>query len=224
MKNILSLLLLLLFAHNVHASVGSVNYICQSNRSIEVSYYFNEQGLPTKATAVINGSKRVMPINLSRSNNVDTVFGEEGQYVLAANYIDISNFKSSSILLTSPRNEILFKNCFAAKNKPAAPQKGKTSNMTSGRVHYACQSGKFINVTYLFNVQGLPTKAIAVINGSKRIMPINLSRSNNVDTVFGEEGQYVLGANYIDRNNYRRSSILVTSPKNEILFKNCYAK
>ncbi len=216
MKNILGLMLLLLFSHSAYAVVGSVDYACQSNRSVKVSYHFNEQGLPTKAVAVINGAKRVMPINLSRSNHVDTIFGEEGQYVLSANYIDSRNYRRSSILVTSPKNEILFKNCFAVKNEEAG--------VTSGKVHYACQSGKSIDVIYFFNVQGLPTRAKAMIQGKQRVMPINLSRSNHVDTIFGEEGQYVLSANYIDSKNYRRSSILVTSPKNEILFKNCFAR
>ncbi len=218
MKNILGLVLLVLFTHSAYAAVnvGSVDYSCQSNRSVKVSYYFNKQGLPTKAVAVINGSKRVMPINLSRSNHVDTIFGKEGQYVLSANYIDSKNYQKSSILVTSPKNEILFKNCFVTKNKE--------TSVTSGKVHYACQSGKSIDVIYSFNRQGLPTRAKAIIQGKQRTMPINLSRSNHVDTIFGKEGQYVLSANYIDSKNYRRSSILVTSPKNEILFKNCFAR
>ncbi len=213
MKKILGLMLLVLFTNSAYAAVGSVDYACQSHRSIGVSYHFNEQGLPTKAVAVIDGAERVMPINLSRSNHIDTIFGEEGQYVLSANYIDIKNFRSSSILLTSPDNKILFKNCFPVKKE-----------VTSGKVHYACQSNKSIDVTYFFNVQGLPTRAKAMIQGKQRVMPINLRRSNHVDTIFGKEGQYVLSANYIDNRNYRRSSILVTSPKNEILFKNCFVK
>ncbi len=219
MKKMLSLVLLSLFAHNVYADDGSVNYVCQSNRSVKISYHFNEQGLPTQASAVINGIKRVLPINLSLSDHTATVFGQEGQYVLSAGYLDSSNFQSSQMLLTSPDNEILFKNCSAKNTAPA-----KKSKDVSGKVHYVCQSGKSVDVVYLFNAQGLPTKATANIGGQQRQMPVNLRLSDHTATTFGQAGQYVLAANYIDSQNYRQSSILVTSPKNEILFKNCDAE
>ncbi len=219
MKKILSLMLLSLLAHNVYATDNSMNYVCQNNRSVKVNYYFNEQGLPTQATAIIDGVTRVMPINLGLSDNTATVFGQEGQYVLSAGYLDSSNFQSSQMLLTSPDNEILFKNCSVKNTAPA-----KKNKEVSGKVHYACQSGKSVDVTYSFNAQGLPSKATANIGGKQRHMPINLSLSDHTGTTFGEEGQYMLSANYIDSQNYRRSSILVTSPENEILFKNCDAK
>lgn len=88
-------------------------------------------------------------------------------------------------------------------------------------VQYQCQQGKKIKVRYGFNKQGLPTYASALINGQKRMLPINLSRSDNVDTVFGKEGGYVLSAGQLDRKNYRQSSMMITAPNDEIVYKDC---
>ncbi len=226
-KMILCSLLPVLFAcQTLNASEGTVEYACQSNKSLKVTYRFNAQGLPTQAKTFVNGKQRVLPINLGRSNNVDTIFGKEGTYVLATGYLDNKNYKKSSVLLTSPKNQILFKNCFAAQSNTLKKGKKKSAQKPAkiGKVHYACQSGKSINVTYHFNTQGLPTLAKAYIRGHHREMPINLARSNHVDTIFGRQGGYVLSSGYLDSKNYKKSSMLLTSPTNEILFKNCSAK
>ncbi len=218
-----SLISLCLSTQVAHAMEANVEYDCQSNRSIKVTYQFNDVGLPTSAKAVIGGRTRYMPINLSRSNNVDTIFGKEKQYVLSTGYLDSKNFKKSSILVTAPDNKILFKNCMAKKTKVSKTKKAKQKsfNTSVGKVRYTCQSGKSLQVHYSFNSVGLPTSAQAFINGRTRYMPINLARSNNVDTIFGKEGQYVLASGYLDSKNFRKSQMLLTSPNNEILFKNC---
>ncbi len=205
-----------------HAMQASVQYDCQSNKSVKVTYQFNQQGLPTSAQAVIDGRVRHMPINLSRSDNSGTVFGKDNQYVLSSGYLDSKNYKKSSILLTSPNNKILFKNCSARKSTVLNRQsKQKSFNTSVGKVRYACQSGKSVQVHYSFNGVGLPTSAKAYVNGRVRYMPINLSRSDNSGTVFGKDGQYVLSSGYLTNKNYKKSSMLLTSPNNEILFKNC---
>ncbi len=202
---------------------GSVNYACQSGKSVKVTYRFNEVGLPTSAKAYINGRMRHMPINLSLSNNTGTTFGEEGEYVLAASYLDNKNFRQSHMLLTSPNNRILFKNCSATRKAPR-PAKQHVAKTSVGKVRYACQGGKSLKVTYRFNEVGLPTSAKAYINGRTRHMPINLSRSDNTGTTFGKDGQYVLAASYLDNTNFKKSHMLLTSPSNKILFKNCQAR
>ncbi len=205
-----------------HAMQASVQYDCQSGKSVKVTYQFNKQGLPTSAQAVINGRTQYMPINLSRSDSVSSVFGKDNQYVLSSGYLDSKNYKKSSILLTSPSNKILFKNCSARKSSTLTKRnKAKSFNTSVGKVRYACQSGKSVQVHYSFNDVGLPTSAKAYINGRIRYMPINLSRSDSVSTVFGNEGQYVLSSGYLTKKNYKKSSMLLTSPNNEILFKNC---
>ncbi len=205
-----------------HAMQASVQYDCQSNKSVKVTYQFNKQGLPTSAKAVVDGRLRHMPINLSRSSNVDTVFGKDNQYVLSSGYLDSNNYKKSSILLTSPSNKILFKNCSARKTTVLERRnKPKSFNTSVGKVRYQCQSGKSLQVHYSFNSVGLPTSAKAYVNGRVRYMPINLSRSDSVGTVFGKEGQYVLSSGYLTKKNFKKSSMLLTSPNNKILFKNC---
>ncbi len=221
-----SLIALGLSTQVAHAMQAEVQYDCQSNKSVKVTYQFNKQGLPMSAQAFVDGRIRYMPINLNRSDNVDTIFGKEKQYVLSTGYLDSKNFKKSSILLTSPSNKILFKNCSAKTSTVSKKSKEQLppAKTSVNKVHYNCQSGKSFQVYYNFNSQGLPTSAQAYVNGHVRHMPLNLSRSNNVDTIFGKEGQYVLASGYLNKKNFRKSSVLLTSPNNKILFKNCKAE
>ncbi|EGZ50301.1 MULTISPECIES: ACP-like domain-containing protein [Neisseria] len=88
-------------------------------------------------------------------------------------------------------------------------------------VHYSCQQGKKLKVTYGFNKQKLPVYASAYMNGKTRYMPINLNVSDNVDTVFGDENNFKLSTSYMDRKNHRKNAVMVTSPGQEIIFKSC---
>lgn len=105
-----------------------------------------------------------------------------------------------------------------AANKPIT-----NKTVAKKSVNYTCLNRKTITVTYGFNQAGLPTYAKAVLNGKIRTMPINLTRTDNVDTVFGAENRYSLMADPITRNHYK-SSINIQSPNNEILFKGCDAR
>ncbi|MDO5070739.1 MAG: adhesin [Neisseria zoodegmatis] len=88
-------------------------------------------------------------------------------------------------------------------------------------VSYSCQQGKKVKVTYGFNKQNLPVYASAYVNGKRRYMPVNLNRSDNVDTIFGDEDNFKLSTDYMTRSNHRAKSIMITSPGQEILFKGC---
>ncbi len=88
----------------------SVNYTCQNHKKVKVIYGFNKQGLPTYAQSVLNGKSRFMPINLYRSDNVDTVFGDENNFSLMGENITRKNYRSS-INIQSPNSEIIFKGC-----------------------------------------------------------------------------------------------------------------
>ncbi|WP_373740017.1 adhesin [Neisseria sp.] len=105
----------------------------------------------------------------------------------------------------------------------AATAQAAIDNPTVSRkaVSYSCQSGKKVKVTYGFNRQGLPTYAKAFANGKNRYMPINLSRSDNVETIFGDENSFSLSTDYMDRKNYRQRPVMITAPDGEIVFKNC---
>lgn len=91
-------------------------------------------------------------------------------------------------------------------------------------VTYSCQQGKKLKVTYGFNKQNLPVYASAYMHGKTRYMPINLNVSDNVDTVFGDENNFKLSTNYLNRANHRKNSVMVTSPGQEIIFKGCNPK
>ena len=98
-----------------------------------------------------------------------------------------------------------------------------TGNPTVAKksVSYVCQQGKKLTVSYGFNKQGMPNYAVAKLNGRNRIMDINLDRSDNVDNFFIDEGGYTLGTGNLTTQSYRKLPVMITSPKNEILFKNC---
>lgn len=100
----------------------------------------------------------------------------------------------------------------------------KSSTVSSGIVKYECQSGKKVLVKYGFNKEGLPTYASSYINGTSRYMPINLDRSDDVDTFFGTENTYSLSSEQMTKNNYRQQSIMIMSPSQQILFKDCRAR
>ena len=51
-------------------------------------------------------------------------------------------------------------------------------------------------------VQGL----FLFINGKKRFLPINLGRSDNVGTVFGDEENFSIMTGPLRLNNYHKSS------------------
>lgn len=97
-----------------------------------------------------------------------------------------------------------------------------TSNPTVSKrtVRYVCQQGKKVNVTYGFNKQGLTTYASAVLKGRRVVMPIDLNRSDNVDTFYSKSG-YTLGTGVMDKKTYRSQSISITAPNNQIIFKDC---
>ncbi|ABX74178.1 adhesin component [Neisseria meningitidis 053442] len=98
-----------------------------------------------------------------------------------------------------------------------------TDNPTVAKktVSYVCQQGKKVKVTYGFNKQGLTTYASAVINGKRVQMPVNLDKSDNVETFYGKEGGYVLGTGVMDGKSYRKQPIMITAPDNQIVFKDC---
>ncbi|MDO4878887.1 MAG: adhesin [Neisseria sp.] len=88
-------------------------------------------------------------------------------------------------------------------------------------VSYRCQQGKRVTVTYGFNKQGLTTYAAASVNGRRRFLPIDLNRSDNVDTFYGEEDGYVLTTGYMDSKSYRKQPIMITAPNGQIVYKDC---
>lgn len=98
------------------------------------------------------------------------------------------------------------------------------STVSKKKVSYQCQSNKSVTVTYGFNDKGLPTYAMALLEGKQRFMPLNFQRSDHVDTTFGDDNSHRLGTDHMDIKNYHQKSILITNQGNEIIFKNCNPK
>lgn len=101
-------------AHGAHETVvrkSTVSYQCEQGKKLKVNYGFNKQNLPVYASAYLNGKTRYMPLNLERSDNVDTVFGDENNFKLSTDYMDRANHRKKSVMVTAPGQSILFKNC-----------------------------------------------------------------------------------------------------------------
>lgn len=82
-----------------------------------------------------------------------------------------------------------------------------------------------MNVKYFFNKQNLPTKAQAKLGGKTRVMPINLAKSDDVSTLFGKSGSYMIGAEQMDSGNYTEVQLSnIMSPSGNILYKGCKVK
>ncbi|MDN5733573.1 MAG: adhesin [Psychrobacter sp.] len=88
-----------------------VNYSCQNNKKVSVTYGFNKEYLPTFAEATLNGKTRFLPINLGRSDNVGTVFGDEDNFSIMTGPLRLNNYHNSSANIQNAKSEILYKGC-----------------------------------------------------------------------------------------------------------------
>lgn len=99
-------------AHAVAMTPKTVQYSCQGNKSLNITYHFNEQGLPTKAVARLAGRNRTLPINLDHSDIAGTRFGGERNFTISTEYMDTTNYNQIIVgPIMNPRNQILYKNC-----------------------------------------------------------------------------------------------------------------
>lgn len=212
------------FAENLTTSTASVEYMCQQGKEVTVTYGFNKQNLPTYASFSDNKSVVRLPINLNRSDNAEVSFGSETYYTLGTSYMDKSNYHTLPIMITNPKQEIIYKSCMPKTAKTSSSANVISNPTTSiASVRYKCQQGKQLVVTYGFNRQNLPTYASFYHGNSHKNLPINLNRSDNVDIIFGSESQYTLSTNYMDKTNYRTLPIMITNPNQEIIYKGCKA-
>ena len=112
----------------------------------------------------------------------------------------------------------------AYSNKVMEPSESYDSAVKHRQVNYTCQNNKKVSVTYGFNKQNLPTFAEANLNGKKRFLPINLGRSDMVDTVFGDEENFSVMTGALRLNNYHKSSANIQDASSEIIYKGCNVK
>ena len=112
----------------------------------------------------------------------------------------------------------------AYSDKVMEPSESYDSAVKHRQVNYTCQNNKKVSVTYGFNKQNLPTFAEANLNGKKRFLPINLGRSDMVDTVFGDEENFNIMTGALRLNNYHKSSANIQDASSEIIYKGCNVK
>ena len=112
----------------------------------------------------------------------------------------------------------------AYSDKVMEPSESYDSAVKHRQVNYTCQNNKKVSVTYGFNKQNLPTFAEANLNGKKRFLPINLGRSDMVDTVFGDEENFSVMTGALRLNNYHKSSANIQDASSEIIYKGCNVK
>ena len=112
----------------------------------------------------------------------------------------------------------------AYSDKVMEPSESYDSAVKHRQVNYTCQKNKKVSVTYGFNKQNLPTFAEANLNGKKRFLPINLGRSDMVDTVFGDEENFSIMTGALRLNNYHKSSANIQDASSEIIYKGCNVK
>lgn len=112
----------------------------------------------------------------------------------------------------------------AYSDKVMEPSESYDSAVKHRQVNYTCQNNKKVRVTYGFNKQNLPTFAEANLNGKKRFLPINLGRSDMVDTVFGDEENFSIMTGALRLNNYHKSSANIQDASSEIIYKGCNVK
>ncbi|MBB3107191.1 hypothetical protein FHS24_001708 [Psychrobacter luti] len=98
-------------SHDTAVKVRQVNYSCQNNNKVSVTYGFNKQNLPTYASANLNGKDRFLPINLGRSDDVDTVFGDEDNYSIMSSALSLGNYHKSSVNIQDASSKIVYKGC-----------------------------------------------------------------------------------------------------------------
>ena len=86
--------------------ISQVKYTFQINKKVSVTYGFNKEYLPTFAEANLNGKKRFLPINLGRSDNVGTVFGDEDNFSIMTGELRLNNYHKSSANIQNASSEV----------------------------------------------------------------------------------------------------------------------
>ena len=107
---------------------------------------------------------------------------------------------------------------FAASVQAAPVNANRVTKSVS--VNYQCQEGS-LNVRYGFNGAGIPVTATARVNGATRVMKYDQGRSDNVDISFKDARGYTLSGQAFELRNVRSAPVMITSPNNDMVYKDC---
>lgn len=103
-------------ADSMTTQTKSVRYTCQGKRQLTITYGFDKDEAATFAEAKLNGKKRFMPINRNLSDEVSTVFGDENNFSLNAERLDLSTFRKVRLTgITAPDGAFTHKDCAPMK-------------------------------------------------------------------------------------------------------------
>ena len=101
-KFILAAICALTAAASAHAESGSVPYVCQA----------------VKAEFAVKGQRQTLAYDDAKSDHVDSFFVSAKGWRLTAPALTIKEYKKTDgIMITSPQDEILFKECAPAQKK-----------------------------------------------------------------------------------------------------------
>lgn len=97
-------------------STVKVHYMCEGNQHTNVTYSFNKQGIPTKATTIINGKVKTLQYDLDKSDNTDTYFKNAQGDMIGMNVLTRQNVRTAdAVTITNTNNEIVYKACAPEK-------------------------------------------------------------------------------------------------------------
>ncbi len=118
-KSAFALVCVLAAAASAHAESGTVSYVCQGGKKVSVSYVFNDEtGFPVKAEFAVKGQQQVLAYDDKKSDHVDSFFVSAKGWRLTAPSLTIKEYKKTDgIMITSPKDEILFRECAPAQKK-----------------------------------------------------------------------------------------------------------
>ncbi|MDO4625788.1 MAG: hypothetical protein Q4A81_00525 [Pasteurellaceae bacterium] len=94
-----------------NASV-KVNYACEGNQNTSITYSFNKEGIPTKATTLIDGKMATLKYDLDKSDDSDTYFINKKGDMIGMNVLTRDNVRSAdAVTVTNAKNQIVRKAC-----------------------------------------------------------------------------------------------------------------
>lgn len=119
-KSVILAVCALAAAAAAQAESGTVPYACQSGKKVSVHYVFNDDtGFPVSAEFTVEGKKQKLAYDEKTSDLEASNFVSASGWRLQAPVLIIKEYKKTDgVMITSPQDEILFKEC-----KPVAQKR-----------------------------------------------------------------------------------------------------
>ena len=179
--------------------------------------------LAFSATASAAGGTVSYQCQNNKKISVNYVFNKQGVPTQATATLKGKKRREAPIMIFSPDSEILYNDCNPVAQQSSESQQSQNAGKITktGSVSYMCLNERRLKVNYAFNGAGVPVKAEAILNGSKRTLQYDLNRSGDQDVYFQDRAGYNLSTSYMDANNFRQNTVMVMNPNSEFLYKDC---